>query len=173
MQKLALDFVKTPALTRLAVLLLLSGVVLGSLTAVQYWRVKQQSIQLAQQLATLQAQRPAVASDTKKSRPQQHDVERLQAISAALASPWSPLFAGLESTSSDDVALLAIQPDAGKHQLRITAEAGDYAAVLAYLQRLEKLPQLHDIHLVQHEIIVDEQKQPVRFIVAASWDWPA
>lgn len=175
MQKLVLDFVRKPSPTRVAIVFLLSGVMLSLFSAVQYWNAHQQAMKLSQELAQLQAQHPVVTSSVKKSPTRQQDLDqqRLQAISATLASPWSPLFAALESTASDDVALLSIQPDANKHQLRITAEARDYDTVLGYLQQLEQLPQLQDIHLMQHEIKVDERQQPVRFTVGANWNWPA
>ncbi|AKU10085.1 hypothetical protein AzCIB_0180 [Azoarcus sp. CIB] len=83
--------------------------------------------------------------------------------------PWQALFATLESLASDDVALLSLTPDARKHQLRVTAEARDLGAMLAYHRKLEDTPALRDVSLVNHEFAEQVQGRPVRFSLVASW----
>ncbi|AYH41983.1 PilN domain-containing protein [Azoarcus sp. DN11] len=83
--------------------------------------------------------------------------------------PWQALFATLEGLASDDVALLALTPDARKHQLRITAEARDLGAMLDYHRKLEGTPALRDVALVSHEFAEQVPGRPVRFSLVASW----
>ncbi|WP_018989396.1 PilN domain-containing protein [Aromatoleum toluclasticum] len=95
------------------------------------------------------------------------DMQRVQA--RIDNRPWQALFATLESLASDDVALLSLTPDARKGQLRITAEARDLGAMLAYHRKLEDTAVLRDVSLVNHEFAEQVQGRPVRFSLVASW----
>lgn len=95
------------------------------------------------------------------------DMQRVQA--RIDNRPWQALFTTLESLASDDVALLSLTPDARKHQLRVTAEARDLGAMLAYHRKLEDTPALRDVSLVNHEFAEQVQGRPVRFSLVASW----
>lgn len=83
--------------------------------------------------------------------------------------PWQALFTTLESLASDDIALLSLTPDARKRQLRLTAEARDLGAMLAYHRKLEGTAALRDVSLVNHELAEQVQGRPVRFSLVASW----
>lgn len=86
-----------------------------------------------------------------------------------LALPWDQLFGRVEAAAYERVALLAIEPDVGKHELSISGEALDYLAVLTYVARLSEPGVLKDVHLVRHEVRQDDPRQPLRFTVAARW----
>ena len=89
-----------------------------------------------------------------------------------LVTPWSQLLAELERASSDksgDVAVLSIEPDHGKHRVKVTAEARTLKLALAYVQRLRKSPSLHYPMLDSHEIRNEDKDRPVRFQLSADW----
>lgn len=96
------------------------------------------------------------------------DIRRVQA--RIDNRPWQALFVALEGLASDDVALLSLTPDARKRQVRITAEARDLGAMLAYHRKLEGTPALRDVSLVSHEFAEQVQGRPVRFSLVASWE---
>lgn len=83
--------------------------------------------------------------------------------------PWGALFATLEASSTDEVALLSLAPDARKGVVRIVAEARDLSAMLEFHRRLESAGGLHDVALSSHEIVEQVAEHPVRFNIAARW----
>ena len=82
---------------------------------------------------------------------------------------WHGLFAALESASSDQIALLGVEPDPKSRTVLITGEGKDYAAALAYVVELRRAGPLARVHLVHHETKRDDPHKPVAFSVAASW----
>lgn len=168
MRRLAVDFIK-PAQPWAAgwALLALSLVLL----AVMQWH----AMQLQKAAATLtNASHPAASKP--KSPPlsaEALDVMRKQyaaagELAAFLQLPWRDLFAALEIAASDDVALLAIEPDHKKRTVRITAEATDYAAIVEYLKRLGDAPQLEQVYLQRYQQ-AEEGNRAWRFTVEAKW----
>jgi hypothetical protein len=89
-----------------------------------------------------------------------------------LATPWDNLFGALESTASDQVALLAIEPDAKTGAALIRAEARDYLAALNYVLRLQEAPALHQVRLVRHELRPQAPPGTVAFAVRVTWKEP-
>ena len=93
-------------------------------------------------------------------------------IERELSVPWSKLLGELESASHDiqfGVALLEVEPDPAKKQVRITAEAKSLPAALAYLERLQKSHVLKYPMLESHERQKDDPEHPVRIKLAAEW----
>lgn len=87
----------------------------------------------------------------------------------SIGLPWDGVFAALEEAATRDVALLAVNPDPRKGELRVTAEARNLSAMLAYHQRLETAPALRSVALVDHEVVAADPQQPVRFNITAKW----
>lgn len=116
----------------------------------------------------------AAAPETSRAEPAARDpaaereLAQTEVVARRLSLPWDELFRAIESASAQRVALLSIDPDAQSGRLTITGEAVDHRAVLAYLSRLSRLPQLRQVHLLEHEV-QDEAPQSVRFVVAAHW----
>lgn len=170
-QPLRLDFVRYPGPSLPGVLLLLSGIAVTLLFAWQYElaNVMQEKalreLEKAREVTVSQlpvaTSQPAEQTEAEKRRV--HDIELM------LARPWNSLFVSLEKSSMDDVALLAVQPDAATGQLRITAEAKDFDTIPAYLQRLAASGNLRDIHLIKNEEREGERDHAVRFMVGAVW----
>jgi hypothetical protein len=91
-------------------------------------------------------------------------------VARSLNLPWDKLFRSVEEATDEGVALLALQPDPQKREISISGEAKDYAAILAFVTRLDKRQSLHDVHLVKHEVREDDPQRPTFFSIVASWE---
>ncbi|HUQ24769.1 MAG TPA: PilN domain-containing protein [Burkholderiales bacterium] len=83
-----------------------------------------------------------------------------------LSLPWTKLFAAIESASSDQVALTAIEPDPRAGTVKITGDSKDYLAALSYVLNLSRAEGLSSVQLVRHEM----RQNNVAFTVVASWE---
>lgn len=99
----------------------------------------------------------------------QQAMQQARSLADFLQIPWNALFAGLESASRPDMALLGIEPDARKHQLKLSVEAVSRDAVFDYMQRLEATPQFSDVILLKHEKQQEQAEQPWRVVLIATW----
>jgi hypothetical protein len=89
-----------------------------------------------------------------------------------LATPWTLLLAELEQASKQtqgEVALLGVEPDHAKHNVRVTAEARTLAQALAYVKQLQSSRSLVYPMLDRHEIRADDAQHPVRFELTGAW----
>lgn len=86
-----------------------------------------------------------------------------------LSVPWDELFRALESTLTDKVALLAIEPDPRSGTVVISGDGQDYVSTLDYVTKLGRTDVLSHVHLVKHELRQNEPRQPVGFSISASW----
>lgn len=93
-------------------------------------------------------------------------------VERELAVPWTRLLAELESASHDSassVSLLHVEPDAGKHLVRITAEVRNMPDAIAYLKRLQKIAVLRYPMLESHERRKDDPEHPLLIRLSAEW----
>ncbi|MDD0974753.1 PilN domain-containing protein [Pseudomonas fontis] len=150
------------------------AVVLLAAVAVQQHLDSQQSALnthlqgVEQQLGIRPRSQPALTS--AQSREQAESLAQMRSLSQQLQRPWERLFSMLEGLPQDDVALLTLTPDARKGQVRISAEARDLEAMLAFHKRLEASGELRDVSLLNHEIQVKQAEHPVQFNLSASWE---
>jgi Tfp pilus assembly protein PilN len=79
------------------------------------------------------------------------------------------LFKAVESSASDRVALLSIQPDEKRGTVSIGGEARNVEAMLDYVRRLQRSGTLSNIYLVNHQVEQRDPQTPVRFSVVATW----
>ncbi len=86
-----------------------------------------------------------------------------------LTTPWDTLFTALESAASNDVALLAIDPDPVSGTVVISGESRNYLAALSYVLDLRRAKTLGHVHLVKHELRENDPRRPVAFSISASW----
>ncbi|MEP6886269.1 MAG: hypothetical protein ABJC66_16090 [Gammaproteobacteria bacterium] len=89
-----------------------------------------------------------------------------------LATPWTLLLAELEQASKDSqgqVAVLGVEPDHGKHNVRVSAEARSLALAISYVQRLQSSRSIVFPMLDRHEIRADDAQHPVRFELSGVW----
>jgi Tfp pilus assembly protein PilN len=97
------------------------------------------------------------------------EVKRAKAVIQHLTLPWTRLFAAIESTDKQNVALLSLQPDASKRRITIGGEARHLAAMLDYVRALEKGNMLSRVYVTSHEVQRQDPQHPVRFMLEASW----
>lgn len=172
MQTMALDFVRRPFPSWPGMLLLAIGIAIAAAEWSDYREASATAANAEQRLRKVQ--RPATPAVHKKiSREMnaqlQDEYRQARQVGEFLLLPWPELFAALETAAMPDIALLAIEPDARKREVRITAEARDSRALFAYVKRLEGVKQLHGVYLLRHELRDDDKQHPVRFTVAALW----
>lgn len=103
------------------------------------------------------------------AKAQQQEVDRANVLLAQITLPWGALFKDLERATRNDVALLAIQPDAAGRQVRIGGEARSFDAMLAFIARLEELDPFANVFLTGHTLRVAGALRPVSFSLVADW----
>ena len=167
---LDLDFRPTaPRWPVIGVLLLLVGLIIA-LYAYTEVRALNGQISLAQARVESMSQgvRPK-AAPTLDTETLQIEVRAANTVLQQLALPWNDLFTALETTSDKQIALLSIQPDAGKQIVRITGEAKSFEALLTYMRRIEQSKTLRQVYLNSHEMRLQDAEKPIRFALTASW----
>ena len=119
--------------------------------------------------ASIRARSPAISRDpTADAR----IAVSAQQAATDLATPWTLLLSELEQASKESqgqVALLGVEPDHAKHNVRVSAEARTLALALAYVQRLQSSRSLEYPMLDRHEIRADDAQHPVRFELTGEW----
>ena len=173
MQRLSLDYQKSgAAATRIGAILFLAGV-LTALSITMAFRSTRLDLATAEANMghlTHQAERHKGLSSSARSSPElQHEAQLANDILMQLALPWESMFNTLESSNTDQIALLAIQPDTGKHSIKVNGEAKDFSALLNYIQQLEQDKTMSDVALLNHEINQQAPEKPVRFALTANW----
>ena len=89
-------------------------------------------------------------------------------LAAQLDRDWAQLFAAVAEVGRDDVALLAIAPDALRGVVRLNVTADSLDAMFGYMGRLEASAVLSAVQLLAYE---QENGQFV-FNLTAQWDRP-
>jgi Fimbrial assembly protein (PilN) len=165
MQRIELDFIRRAPRSRwagrvlLACALGLAGDLAFSTVRLAHTLSENQAI-----VARAQPKRPASAPASADEVALARDtVERL-------ALPWSKLFAALEAAASDQVALLAIEPDTKSGMVKISGDSKDYLAALGYVLNLSKAEALSHVQLVRHEVKQNDPQRPVAFSITAAWN---
>ena len=175
MRALTLDFQPRRRSGPLGWSLLVAGVVLAVACFLAQQHLDDQA---SQQQGHLQhAQRELTGDSGSKAglspaetREQAQNLAEMRKVSQQLRRPWERLFAMLEGLPREDIALLTLTPDARKGQVRISAEARDLEAMLAFHQRLEASDELSDVSLLSHEIVANVAEHPVQFNLSATWE---
>jgi len=156
----------------------LSGLVVGLLGAVvcalvmlKYSSVSTEADIVAMQLPVdMPRQTRAVSTGLDETA-----TKSIEESIAALNIPWGKLFRDLEvalADQSESVALLQLEPDLQRRQVRIAAEASSLPAAIAYVRRLQDSETLRFPHLDSHEIQVEQRERPVYFEMTALWNLP-
>jgi len=162
-----LDYQRTPgsfpwvglALLALALALL---VWIGS----DYLGLTRQAARLEAKAAQIAQTHPRLRKENltaAEMRDRAQEVKRANEVLRRLTMPWERLFQAVESSSGKEVALLTIDPDMEKGVVKISGEAKNLAAALAYIQRLEKQEMFGTVYLQSHQIQRQDPEKPVRF----------
>lgn len=91
--------------------------------------------------------------------------KKIEAVNTRLTFPWDRLLRTLESSVGEDVALLAVEPDTVSHQVKIEAEARDWAAMIDYVGKLDGEGAFAKASLVSHQVDKSDPQMPIRFVV--------
>ena len=151
-------------------LLLALGVAAAAGVLLEYRLIGEHRAGLELKLAaSIRARSPAISRDpTADAR----IAVSAQQAATDLATPWTLLLSELEQASKESqgqVALLGVEPDHAKHNVRVSAEARTLALALAYVQRLQSSRSLEYPMLDRHEIRADDAQHPVRFELTGEW----
>ncbi len=139
------------------------------------WQLRELSGQVdgeESRLARLEARQKRLAGSLasgKAGAETRREVGQANDVLRQLTLPWHRLFEALEASSDDSVVLLAVEPDPARQRVLVGGEAKDYAAVLAYLARLDTQPVFGRVQLQSHQIQTQDRDRPVRFTALADW----
>jgi Tfp pilus assembly protein PilN len=124
------------------------------------------------ELRRLQSTLNSRPGDTLRLTDEQLATQWTAAAKAAqdLATPWPALFVLLEDGADGNIALLSLEPDGVRHELLLTGEARNYAALLDYLRFLQDQPLLSAVALQTHQVNRLDRDKPVRFRITAHWE---
>jgi len=163
-----IDFVRRErAIAPAGAVVLLIAVVSTAILGLHYRERLQQADALEARIAAQAG--PARSERRAPVEVRAGEAEGARRVMGQLALPWSPLFAALEASLDERVALLGVVPDPRGGQLRINAEAKTLQDALAFVERIGRLDILRDAHLADHEIRTQDPQKPVRFTVSARW----
>lgn len=97
------------------------------------------------------------------------EIKRASEVAFQLKVPWNDLFASVEAANTPTIALLSIESDTAKRQVKISGEAKDIESVLDYLRVLGAQPKLANVYLHSHQLQLQDPQHPVRFVLGAAW----
>lgn len=163
MQRIELDFVRRRPASRWAGRVLLA-VALGVAGEMAFTFVQlERSVRANEAIvARTQPRKPVQSVSPEEVAVARETVDRL-------GLPWSKLFAALEGAASEQVALLAIEPDTKSGTVRISGDSKDYLAALTYVLNLSRNDALSQVQLVRHEVKQNDPQRPVSFSISAAW----
>jgi hypothetical protein len=172
MRELGLDF--QPRRPGLLPLLLLC--VAGVLAADAWIELHAHNAQLADlqvQLGHAQRRAERLALTTREAarREAALPAEQSRALQEAVATihlDWEALYRQIDQATREDIALLAITPNAAAKSLQLSGEARNLPALLGFVDALRRQP-LSQVSLLSHKIKADDPQHPIIFEIAATW----
>jgi Tfp pilus assembly protein PilN len=120
-------------------------------------------------LAARRAPAPVVAAPTPKVAIAPAQASAVNAAVMQLNLPWRDLAAALNEATPETIALLALEPDAKRRTVRISAEARSSDEMLAYITRLQADEWFSSVVLMRHEVMEQDPNRPLRFQVNVQW----
>ena len=86
--------------------------------------------------------------------------------------PWRALQDTVAEATPANIAMLALEPDARKQSMKITAEARSADDMVGYVAKLGQQELFTEVTLTRHEINEQDPNRPIRFQVEAHWSAP-
>jgi len=128
-------------------------------------------LQLQMSHAQRRADRLATTSREAARREAALPAEQSKALQQAVAAihlDWEALYRQIDQSTREDIALLAITPNAAAKSLQLSGEARNLQAVLGFVDALRQQP-LSRVSLLSHKIKFDDPQHPIIFEIAATW----
>lgn len=147
-------------------LVLCANVALRAWTATERYRVRETT------LVRMQAQLADHIAHQPRTKPTAIPVSQAAAVNRAIAQlnlPWRDVWNAVEAATPATVALLTLEPDAGKQTVRGSAEAKTSDAMIAYVEQLKQQSCFDTVVLTKHEINEQDPNKPIRFQFEAHW----
>jgi Tfp pilus assembly protein PilN len=119
-----------------------------------------------------QRQQAAIQNAPKPVAPPTISKARAAAVNGAVMQlnlPWRALNQAVGTATPPSVALLALEPDASKRTLKLTAETRNNTDMLAYVEQLKSEPFFADVALLQHDYDERDPARPLRFQLNITW----
>ncbi|SEQ99857.1 Fimbrial assembly protein (PilN) [Nitrosomonas sp. Nm51] len=146
----------------------------------QFRQIAEESGVLSARVERLEKQQSGTAAATRsRSRATARTREFSQEISKELQQanvimgqinlPWEALFDAIEHIITEDVALLALQPNVTNRVLRISGEARNMGVLLDFIEAMEREAVFEKTHLVNYKIKQDNPYRPVDFLLTTVW----
>ena len=135
----------------------------------RYLEQEQELKDLQAALAVRSAPPPVVVAAAPKVALAPAQVSAVNAAVLQLNLPWRDLAAALGDATPASIALLALEPDARRRTLRISAEAKNSDDMLAYVARMQEQNWFGEVALTRHEIAEQDPNRPLRFQLTARW----
>lgn len=173
MRRIDIDFQqRSPAANAMGAILLALGI--SAVAASLWWHAEISSaaedveIRLTDAKRMMRRTTIRMTGSPRDTREMQQEVRAANSVIRQMTIPWDRLFGELTSSADETIALLAVQPDVQSRQVRISGEAKDLQAMLAYSRRLET-GMLNGVMLTGHEIKMQDPQRPVVFLMTAGW----
>jgi Tfp pilus assembly protein PilN len=150
-------------------LLLCVGALLAGYQLLAQQREREAHLRHVTERRAALSRRPAPVSQVRIPAPQ------AAAVNAAvyqLNLPWRDLQQALAAATPPAVALLALEPDARKRVLKISAEVKNSDDMIAYVEQLKRQEFFRDVTLTKHEVSELDPNRPIRFQLDAEWSAP-
>jgi Tfp pilus assembly protein PilN len=153
---------------------ILAGLALCAAALVQGLHYREEREEADALLAALRsrAAAPALVPAAQRAGVGEQEAAAVNGAIAKLNLPWRALHDAVRAATPPNIALLALEPDAKKRVLRITAEAKNSDDMLAYVARLGQEKLFGAVTLVRHEILEQDPNRPLRFQLDAGWGAP-
>lgn len=172
MKPLAIDFSPAPWISRQPPWLL--G--LATLLAIVALAGGTQLMILTAEAKALDAERRLAADSAAQSSASQAglgltnvQLNSINAVIRQLNAPWHAMFDVIERTAVPNVGILSLEPVPERGQILITAEARSSADMLAYLQSLQRQPEIARVDLLRHKTDESDPSHPLRFTLTVFW----
>lgn len=172
-RKVNFQFERGRSTRAIAITLALAGALAAAVVLYEYFDAVQRVSALQVKVSELRrmSQRVPGVIDAATRDPAElrQEIRLANGVLQQIALPWDGLFRELERSRDSSVALLSIHPDLQSRMVRIGGEARNLRAVVDYARRLDAAGALHDVHIVSHEVKVDDPRRPVTFSLVAGW----
>ncbi|TFW16884.1 hypothetical protein [Duganella callida] len=150
-----------------------AGLLLCVGAAVAGWQLAEQREDRARQLKHLQ-DRVAAMSSARPVQVAKVAIPEAQArfVNGAIMQlnlPWRELQDAVLAATPRSVALVALEPDARKRILKITAETKGSDDMVDYVAALKEQDSFSGVIITRHEINDQDPNRPLRFQLEATW----